>query len=60
MFQVVKDNNNPEIQETFRFQYSPASKQPLLLQVNFASHFIRIQIFQINLPLILYASKYFR
>merc|ERR1712130_308547 len=30
---VVKDNNNPEIQETFRFQYSPASKQPLLLQV---------------------------
>merc|ERR1711881_585482 len=30
---VVKDNNNPEIQETFRFPHSPASKQPLLLQV---------------------------
>merc|ERR1719397_265091 len=30
---VVKENNNPEIQETFRFPHSPASKQPLLLQV---------------------------
>ena len=27
---------------------------------NFASHFIRIQIFQIDFPLILSASKYFR
>ena len=34
MFEVVKENNNPEIQETFRFQHSPASKQPLLLQVH--------------------------
>ena len=30
----MKENNNPEIQETFRFPHSPASKQPLLLQVN--------------------------
>ena len=28
--------------------------------VNFASHFIRVQIFQIDFPLILSASKYFR
>ena len=27
---------------------------------NFASHFIRVQIFQIDFPLILSASKYFR
>ena len=28
--------------------------------LNFASHFIRVQIFQIDFPLILSASKYFR
>ena len=28
--------------------------------VNFASHFIRVQIFQIDFPLIISASKYFR
>ena len=28
--------------------------------VNFASHFIRVQIFQIDFPLILSVSKYFR
>jgi len=30
---VVKENNNPEINETFRFPHSFASRQPLLLQV---------------------------
>ena len=35
----MKENNNPEIQETFRFQHSPASKQPLLLQVSDDHHF---------------------
>ena len=28
--------------------------------LNFASHFIRVQIFQIDFPLIISASKYFR
>ena len=54
-------NESQVAEEVLPFHYGKVSMGGATFRIlNFASHFIRVQIFQIDFPLILSASKYFR